>query len=74
MSQIFILSTLNTRCRNGSEDIPAVRVVQVSCSRDELRQLMLQEAKKEIFQWLDECRALKDLQCFVNQTYVDEKS
>ena len=74
MSQIFILSTFNTRCRDGNEEIPAVRVVQVSHSYEELRQIMLQEAKKEIFQWLDECRVLKDLQCFVNQTYVDENS
>lgn len=74
MSQIFILSTFNTRCRNGNEEIPAVRVVQVSHSHEQLRQIMLQEAKKEIFQWLDECRVLKDLQCFVNQTYVDENS
>jgi hypothetical protein len=74
MSQIFILSTFNTRCRNGNEEIPAVRVVQVSHSHEQLQQIMLQEAKKEIFQWLDECRVLKDLQCFVNQTSVDENS
>jgi hypothetical protein len=68
MSQIYLITHFDTRIRTEDVQLPQVRIVHVSHNYVQLQNIMLEYARNEVLEMIEESRKLKDLQYFVNVT------
>jgi hypothetical protein len=68
MSQIYLITHFDTRIRTEDVQLPQVRIVHVSHNYTQLQNIMLEYARNQVLEVIDESRKLKDLQYLVNVT------
>ena len=68
MSHIFLITNYDTRVCAENTQLPQVKIVHVSHNHNQIQEIMLQYARNEVLEMIEQCRRLKDLQYFVNVT------